>query len=376
MDWSYIAGYFDGEGHVHFKAAPSRPDYILIYLSWSNNHRGSLEAMQEFMGCGFITNGKRKNPAHMPGHALVVAAVEDILRVGEALMPHLLIKQEALQKMMTWARDHRTARPDTWGLLTTIGVEEITRLNHDEGLTQREIAEKLGVSSSGVSTFFLRNGINGRRRGPAEGAYGILTEFGYDKLQAMYEQGMTIAEIAKEVGVQYGTVYMHFFSRGIRLTKRIRRARDQRKHPSLPVPGHSSSTTNDEPLLLLSLPDEPPKPLPGRSPLKGTKKSPETLARMKAARAKLWEDPAYAERMRKQLLLGHQAPHTTGWKKPSIQGENHPRSKITNEETADIRARYAAGGISMQALANEKGVSEKTIFNIVHEKIRMPSAVS
>jgi len=97
---------------------------------------------------------------------------------------------------------------------------------------------------------------------------------------------------------------------------------------------------------------------------------------MKAARAKLWEDPAYAERMRKQLLLGHQAPHTTGWKKPSIQGENHPRSKITNEETADIRARYAAGGISMQALANEKGVSEKTIFNIVHEKIRMPSAVS
>jgi DNA invertase Pin-like site-specific DNA recombinase len=104
--------------------------------------------------------------------------------------------------------------------------------------------------------------------------------------------------------------------------------------------------------------------------MKGSTKSPETIARMKATRAKMWEDPEYAARMRAQLIQGHKAPHTKGWTKPTIRGENHPRSKLTNAQTAEIRAQYAAGGTSLNRLATAYGVSQKTISNIIHDKIR------
>jgi hypothetical protein len=224
MDWSYVAGYFDGEGHVHFKAAPSRPNYKLVSLSWANTHLGSLEAIRDFMGCGIVQNGAKK-AGYRPGYFLMVARVEDILRVGECLVPHLIVKREALIEMLAWAREHRQPQTANWGLLAKLGVEEVTRLYHEEGLTQKQIAMRVGVGSGAVANFFLTHGINGRRRGPAEGAYGILTAYGYDNLRALYEQGMTLPEIAKEVGVKAHTVYMHFYVRGIRLTKPIRRAR-------------------------------------------------------------------------------------------------------------------------------------------------------
>jgi DNA-binding XRE family transcriptional regulator len=362
MDWSYIAGYFDGEGHVHFKAAPSRPDYILISLSWANTHKRSLEAIKEFIGCG-ILNPATKKEGYKLGYCLAITRVADILRVGEAMLPYLLIKQQELQEMMEWAKVHRTAQKETWGILGRVGAEEITRLYHVEGLTQRQIAEKIGVSDGAVASFFLRHGINGRRRGPAEGAYGILAEYGYEKLHAQFENGMTIAEIAKEAGAHYRTVYMHFFTRGIRLTKRIRRARAVRNNPIL---------LEETPLLETPLfPDgiiiDSVKTPVSR---KGIPKSPETIARMKTTRQKMWEDPEYAARQRVQLALGAKAPRSKGYTNPSIQGEKHPRSKLSDASTEEIRQRYAAGGIGLQGLADEYHVSKKTILNIVHYKIR------
>ena len=44
--------------------------------------------------------------------------------------------------------------------------------------------------------------------------------------------------------------------------------------------------------------------------------------------------------------------------------------KITNQEADDIRRRYAAGGISQTALANEYGISQISVSRIVARKIR------
>jgi predicted DNA-binding protein YlxM (UPF0122 family) len=103
--------------------------------------------------------------------------------------------------------------------------------------------------------------------------------------------------------------------------------------------------------------------------LKGTTKSPETIAKMKASRAKLWADPAYAERMRAQLATGCHAPRTKGLPKPGMQGENHPQSKMTDAQRDEMRQRYGSGEASLKQLQAEYGVSKKTVLNVIHDKI-------
>jgi hypothetical protein len=166
MDWSYIAGYFDGEGSVRFKAPPSRPNYVLTSLSWSNTHLESLEAIQAFIGCGHIQHKLLKYGYTKQGHQLIVNRSEDVLRVGDQMLPHLIIKRQQLQDMLDFVRAGRKPAPATWGVLTDAGAEEVGRLYWEEHMTQRQIARKFGCSDGAVATFFRRHNIRGRPRGP------------------------------------------------------------------------------------------------------------------------------------------------------------------------------------------------------------------
>jgi DNA-binding MarR family transcriptional regulator len=51
-----------------------------------------------------------------------------------------------------------------------------------------------------------------------------------------------------------------------------------------------------------------------------------------------------------------------------LRGVRHRSAKLTEQDVLDIRARYAAGGIRMQDLADEYGVTKKTISVIVSRK--------
>jgi hypothetical protein len=47
-------------------------------------------------------------------------------------------------------------------------------------------------------------------------------------------------------------------------------------------------------------------------------------------------------------------------------GETHGQSKLTWEKVAQIRQRYAAGGITLLALATEYGVNKNSVWHVVH----------
>lgn len=49
----------------------------------------------------------------------------------------------------------------------------------------------------------------------------------------------------------------------------------------------------------------------------------------------------------------------------SRNGERHPMAKLTAAQVADLRVRYAAGGIGQRALAREFGLSQAQVSNIV-----------
>lgn len=52
-----------------------------------------------------------------------------------------------------------------------------------------------------------------------------------------------------------------------------------------------------------------------------------------------------------------------------LQGEDHPRARITEKKVRKIRARYATGNYTMQSLADWIGVSITTIHCIVRRRI-------
>ena len=59
-----------------------------------------------------------------------------------------------------------------------------------------------------------------------------------------------------------------------------------------------------------------------------------------------------------------------------MPGEKHPMCKLTDKQVIEIRERYAAGGISQCALADEYGVVQSRISLIVNNKSRECNAYS
>lgn len=52
----------------------------------------------------------------------------------------------------------------------------------------------------------------------------------------------------------------------------------------------------------------------------------------------------------------------------TVRGTASPNSRLTDDQVAEIRRRYAAGGVSQQKLADEYGVNQTTVSRVVSEK--------
>ena len=289
MEWSYIAGYFDGEGHVGLHPSRGRQGKNtkskITTLCWYNSHRESLEAMREFMGVGFIGLGNGEGKGQFPGsrkfvYVLRISRKLALIRVIDAMLPHLLIKRDACLALRQHLIDHvNEKRAENFGKLLTIPREDLRRLYEDEGLTLAAIAERYQATGSGIARVFHLHGLVAR--------------------------------------------------------------------------GHADH-------------------------FKGVPKSEATRARMKASRAKMWEDPVFRAAQVANMQEGRRA---AGYKmhgyhpKPGMQGEKHHMSKLTDAQRDEMRQKYATGETSLLRLAAEYGVSKKTVLNTVHGKIRVGSIV-
>jgi len=67
------------------------------------------------------------------------------------------------------------------------------------------------------------------------------------------------------------------------------------------------------------------------------------------------------------LFLGTRADNARDMKRKgrSAYGERNAHSKLTDKQRAEIRARYAAGNITQQALADEHGVTQPLIAYVL-----------
>jgi hypothetical protein len=58
----------------------------------------------------------------------------------------------------------------------------------------------------------------------------------------------------------------------------------------------------------------------------------------------------------------------------SLTGSRNHQAKLTEEKAAEIRKRYAAGGVTQAQLADEYGVVEGCIGNVIHNRVYKEAA--
>lgn len=178
VDWSYVAGYFDGEGHVGFHQATGRNGtvYRTRSLQWINTHRASLEAIREHIQAGSIST-KCPKPNRKPCYLLTVTGKANLLRVLECLIPRLIIKREAAERL----RDHLLANVKDlapgYGKAAALTAEQLHLWYHVEGKSLSAIAALVGVSVQSIHHAFKRHGIPCRKAGgPLGHRYGPRSE--------------------------------------------------------------------------------------------------------------------------------------------------------------------------------------------------------
>jgi DNA-directed RNA polymerase specialized sigma24 family protein len=93
--------------------------------------------------------------------------------------------------------------------------ETLVELYHEEGLTQAEIGERHGVSSSTVSHYMKKHGVETRAN--------VVDDERLEDPEWLEEkyvgEGLTMQEIADEVGVSDGTVMRRLHKHGIETSR-------------------------------------------------------------------------------------------------------------------------------------------------------------
>lgn len=163
MDWSYVAGYFDGEGTAWCKVREGRGHRPRVSLTWANTHLGSLEAIRDFMGIGTIRARSKPKGHYKQMYVLVVSAREPMRVAVEGMLPHSIIKRQALLDLQTVLDGMRSAHP-RHGLMAIQDPEVIAGW-YAEGLTHGEIAERVGVSREATRRYMRVHGIQSRKGG-------------------------------------------------------------------------------------------------------------------------------------------------------------------------------------------------------------------
>jgi transposase len=83
-----------------------------------------------------------------------------------------------------------------------VDAETLRRLYHEEGLTQAEIAERVGVSNSTISRRMQQHDIRRRKPGPRQKSGGnpVIIRWLY------HGKGLTLKEVGKRLGIHANTV--------------------------------------------------------------------------------------------------------------------------------------------------------------------------
>jgi hypothetical protein len=158
--WPYVAGYFDGEGHVSLHAT-KRGDKTRA-LVWYNTHRESLEAIQAFIDCGFVRAGVMSAGKNRVPYTLSVSKKADLIRVIDGMIPHLIVKREPALRLREYLMSDVGEQSPNFGKMAAVSDGDLRRMYYEERMSYSAIAAEVGVSYRAVAQAMRKRGFKAR----------------------------------------------------------------------------------------------------------------------------------------------------------------------------------------------------------------------
>jgi intein/homing endonuclease len=148
MSWEYIAGFFDGEGHVE-KPSRGRHFNCKVTIGQLVRHRGVLDEIVEFLREYGIKAkiydhplGERRSPMCY----LIITSVVNAEAFLTALLPHLRVKRTDVLASLAVARDRIERERERQH-----GIETAVRLYLEHQVPIYQAAKQGGVDARTVS---------------------------------------------------------------------------------------------------------------------------------------------------------------------------------------------------------------------------------
>ena len=157
----YIAGFFDGEGHVGIGRKGDKDSQVTIGLT--NTHEHTLRTIAEFLTAHQIENSIYNHRLSKLGrkrcYTLALTNHKTKLAFLKLIAPYAITKSDAIRKAITFIESKQWLSPFD-------DIEISAALDaYRQGASLREIERQLGVSSRTVRTHARRLNVTLRSRG-------------------------------------------------------------------------------------------------------------------------------------------------------------------------------------------------------------------
>jgi len=162
ISWSYIAGFFDGDGSLSFNGKTS------WYFSIIEPNRELLELMREFIGEGYVyPHGKNCL-------FLRISKRQVLQNIGKKLLPYCILKKEKILQMFAYFNTHEWHSNYKMKDVTKKTLEDLYTV---ERLSIRKIASKFHVKYNPMREKLLKFSIPLRPLGTNRYSNGLRSDF-------------------------------------------------------------------------------------------------------------------------------------------------------------------------------------------------------
>lgn len=161
MNWSYVAGFLDGEGSITSSASLRRP--IHYRVSIVNTHEETIKQLISFLDSEDIKSltiiKRRRNPKHKPCYVVDVNKISEMIKFLERVEPYCITKKEALKKALEWARKTKGNEMRDEGEL------ERGLLLYRQGKSLSDVRKILNIPEATLWNYAKRKGVSLRKSG-------------------------------------------------------------------------------------------------------------------------------------------------------------------------------------------------------------------
>ncbi|MDP3729173.1 MAG: LAGLIDADG family homing endonuclease [bacterium] len=137
MNWSYIAGFIDGEGSV---VKYGKYDYR---VSIPQTHEGVLQSIQKFVGGGNIFKTRKRKPHWKESWLYCLAQQKAVLHFLKNIYPYVIVKKEIVRITLPKVA-HIVARRQRHNEQLQRKIKTC-KLLREKGLSYRKIGKQLNL---------------------------------------------------------------------------------------------------------------------------------------------------------------------------------------------------------------------------------------